>query len=128
MNIIPSVGSEVRVVIQSPNYNIFTSKENPKQQTVIAGRVIRPLAHVAANNFCVATGNPQFPVSVISIKNCVEIKVLSGNTNTIKTFEVRGSKGSVYTVTKAGQHFSCTCPGFKFHGGKCKHISQIKNS
>ena len=39
---------------------------------------------------------------------------------------VAGSKGKVYSVIidyKEGH--SCSCPGFAFHGRKCKHINAL---
>lgn len=42
-----------------------------------------------------------------------------------QTWEVAGSKGDVYTVSKAGEFYSCTCSGHKFRG-KCKHVDEIK--
>lgn len=49
--------------------------------------------------------------------------------STIKTetFEVTGSTGNKYTVTKRGDELSCDCPAGKFRG-YCKHSKQIKDS
>jgi|TARA_R110002110_G_C13317902_1_gene705835 hypothetical protein len=37
---------------------------------------------------------------------------------------VEGSKGNRYTVTKIGDAFKCSCPGFSFRR-KCKHSEKI---
>ena len=37
---------------------------------------------------------------------------------------VEGSKGNKYTVTKVGDTFKCSCPGFGFRR-KCKHSQRI---
>jgi hypothetical protein len=42
-----------------------------------------------------------------------------------ETFEVIGSTGNKYTVTKRGDNISCDCPAGKFRG-YCKHAKQIK--
>ena len=42
-----------------------------------------------------------------------------------ETFEVTGSTGNKYTVTKRGDKLSCDCPAGKFRG-YCKHIKQIE--
>jgi len=45
----------------------------------------------------------------------------------IKTeeFEVTGSTGNKYIVTKRGNELKCDCPAGKFRGS-CKHSKQIK--
>jgi hypothetical protein len=40
-------------------------------------------------------------------------------------WEVMGSKGDKYYVTKTEDGLSCTCSGFKFRG-ECKHVKQIE--
>lgn len=37
------------------------------------------------------------------------------------TIAVEGSNGKKYYVTKVGNKYSCTCPGFMFRH-KCKHV------
>jgi hypothetical protein len=39
---------------------------------------------------------------------------------------VTGSKGSIYTVSKNGERYSCTCTGFQFRR-KCKHTQEFDN-
>ena len=43
-----------------------------------------------------------------------------------KTFEVKGSKGKIYKVTKTGSKWKCECRGFQFRQD-CKHIQNLKN-
>ena len=42
-----------------------------------------------------------------------------------ENFEVTGSTGNKYIVTKHGDTFNCDCPAGKFRG-TCKHIKSIK--
>jgi hypothetical protein len=42
-----------------------------------------------------------------------------------QTWEVKGSKGDVYTVSLADCRWSCTCPGAIFRGA-CRHIETKK--
>lgn len=42
-----------------------------------------------------------------------------------QAFEVEGSNGKKYYITKIGAKYSCTCPGFTFRH-TCKHIAEIK--
>ena len=39
-------------------------------------------------------------------------------------WEVRGSKGDIYTVNLLDGRWSCTCPGSTFRG-TCRHISEL---
>jgi len=43
----------------------------------------------------------------------------------VETFEVIGSTGNKYTVTKRDNQFSCDCPAGKFRG-RCKHSAQVQ--
>ena len=43
----------------------------------------------------------------------------------VKSIQVKGSKGKTYTVTKQGDTWKCSCPGFQFRG-KCKHITNLQ--
>mgnify|MGYP003132580288 CR=1 FL=1 len=42
-----------------------------------------------------------------------------------ETFEVTGSTGNKYIVTKRGNDIRCDCPAGKFRG-TCKHAKQIE--
>ena len=44
-----------------------------------------------------------------------------------KTWQVKGSKGSTYTVKLSNGLYSCTCAGYGFRR-KCRHIEGIKNA
>jgi hypothetical protein len=40
------------------------------------------------------------------------------------SWQVQGSKGTTYTVTRKSQVMRCTCPGFNFRG-KCRHVEAV---
>ena len=42
-----------------------------------------------------------------------------------RTLQVKGSKGSTYTVTQRGNVWTCECRGYQFRGD-CKHIESLK--
>ena len=113
MKSLPSIGSTVTVNCQ------YITKS-----TTFTGVVVNPYRWVSADEFCLQTGNPEFPVSVINLANVVDLKILSGSTTNTRKFKVSGSKGE-YLVTLSNEHFSCSCIGFKYHN-KCKHITKVK--
>jgi len=41
-----------------------------------------------------------------------------------QTWEVRGSKGDIYTVNLLDGRWSCTCPGGMFRG-VCRHVAEL---
>jgi len=41
-----------------------------------------------------------------------------------QTWEVRGSKGDIYTVSLSDGRWACTCPGSMFRG-TCRHITEL---
>ena len=41
------------------------------------------------------------------------------------SWEVEGSTGNKYTVRRAQEAYSCSCPGFGWRR-KCKHVEQVK--
>ena len=43
-----------------------------------------------------------------------------------KTWSVKGSTGSIYTVKLAGGSYSCSCAGFGYRR-KCRHITEIRD-
>mgnify|MGYP004044735779 CR=1 FL=1 len=43
-----------------------------------------------------------------------------------KSWNVKGSKGNIYTVKLSEGVYSCSCPGYGFRR-KCRHITEIKN-
>ena len=113
MKTLPSVGSTVSVDCQ------YITKS-----ATLTGVVVNPHRWLSSNEFCLQTGNKEFPISVINLANVVDLKILKGSTTNIRKFKVAGSKGE-YIVTLSDKHFSCTCIGFKYYN-KCKHITKVK--
>ena len=71
------------------------------------------------------------PVREISLDRVIALEFLDGQTaqkEQVKTdVEVKfakGSKGNVYTVTRNGTKYTCTCPGFVFRK-HCKHVTEF---
>ena len=79
----------------------------------------------AANAICLSTGEPKFKFRVIQKDSIVGYEDQVAPKNTIKTWQVKGSKDNVYTVTEDHGRWSCTCTGFEFRHN-CKHIADLR--
>ena len=47
---------------------------------------------------------------------------------TVRRFNSRTKAGVVYDVNLLNGRFVCTCPGFQYHDGTCKHVEDVKKS
>jgi hypothetical protein len=70
--------------------------------------------------------------SVISIERVKSLKILDSKPNqespmenAVNTFEIKGSKGDIYTVVLDGEKASCNCQAGS-HGRLCKHIKTAR--
>lgn len=113
MKSLPNVGSTISV-----NCQFYTGP------ATFTGVVVNPYRWLEDGEFCLQTGNKDFPVSVINLKSVVDLKIIKGSSTNIRKFKVSGTKGD-YIVTLSGKHYSCSCIGFKYHN-KCKHINKVK--
>jgi hypothetical protein len=120
---IPNIDSSVEVTTRFRSISYFSDQEY--QYHTVRGKVVKNDKWVGADSFSVYTGNPKFPVSVISLKRVADIKLISGSETKIRQFKVAGSK--TYMVSLSGNHFSCECIGFKYYA-KCKHITAVKKT
>ena len=122
---IPSANSIVKVTVSFRNINYYTSESKPFDESIIEGVVVNNPKWVDANSITIETGNKDFPVSIISIKNIKKVDIIKGSTSdSTKYFNIQGSKGSTYVVSVRENQYSCTCTGFKYHG-KCKHGEEV---
>jgi hypothetical protein len=78
------------------------------------------------NQLALSTGNPEFPFRVINKSHIISInnQAMEQKDLSIKTFNVKGSKGDSYTVTVDSGKMHCTCSGFQFRKS-CKHIKEV---
>ena len=122
---IPSANSVVKVIVSKRNINYYTSESKPFEDYIIEGVVVDNPKWADANSITIETGNKDFPVSMISIKNIKNVEIIKGSTSdSTKYFNIQGSKGSTYVVSVRENQYSCTCTGFKYHG-KCKHGEEV---
>lgn len=69
--------------------------------------------------------------SVIYFKRILNLEVLEKGDappppSNVKYFEVTGSKGDLYTVTKTGEKWSCNCQAGN-RGITCRHIKEAQS-
>lgn len=122
---IPSANSVVKVTVSFRNINYYTSESKPFTESIIEGVVVNNPKWADADSITIETGNKDFPVSMIAIKNIKKVDIIKGSTSdSTKYFNVQGSKGSTYVVSVREHQYSCTCTGFKYHG-KCKHGEEV---
>ena len=126
----PDIGSYVTVTTDYTDY-FKPFALNVKRQRAQSGIVVVSDKLDNPNTFRLATGKTEFPEAVISLSHVISIVDGDGieadsaaaEPETIETWQVDGSKGNVYTVTRNGEKWSCTCVGFQFRK-ICKHIKE----
>lgn len=121
---IPTPGSQIKVTLR---YSMGPAMVPPQPDYIeFQGRVLEPFKWLTDREFCME-GEPGVPVRVINASNIVDLKLISGSTEKIKTsvetWTVTGSKGNKYTVSRWPSGWSCTCPGFQFRKS-CKHTAK----
>jgi hypothetical protein len=119
---IPMPNSIVSVTTKYRNISYYSKDEF--SYLTKKGKVIKSLKWVPADSFCIETGDPKFPISVIKMCHVTNIEIVTGEFISVRKFKVKGRKGE-QIVSLSGEHFSCDCIGFKYHS-KCKHVTAVK--
>lgn len=133
---IPQVGQVVKVVCRNigthkpvfvPSWNDWTPS-SPETVTYV-GVVVKRDYWLKDDEFNMTSKDKRFPIRTIRMTNVVSINgedVDSASGDKVETRIVKGSKGNVYTVViRNGVAESCTCPGYRFHNGRCKHLKMV---
>lgn len=125
----PAIGSEVTVTVRQKNNYYFD--KNPTFDTAFKGTVVTSNKWDAPNTIKLHTSNEKYPDSIIPLEWVVDIAYTDGTVplqvevdNNTKTWQIAGSKGAIYTVTRKFNRYSCTCTGFQFRK-HCKHIDSV---
>jgi hypothetical protein len=126
---IPLVGSVVQVTTKHPEIFYFSAEKY--RLNTITGTVLKSEKWMGPAQFSVATGNPNFPVSIIDASNVHKLDVLTGSSKKItaqgdeRVFKVHSkSTQKDYIVTVKGIKLQCTCVGFEYRK-HCKHASAV---
>jgi|688.fasta_scaffold343545_2 hypothetical protein len=122
---VPTVGSVVKV---RTSYSQGPRMIPPRPAYhEYEGKVLSPYKWLNDRQFCMS-GDNDWPIRVITMDFVQDLNILSGDFKNIetdvKTWEVSGSKGNKYVVTRNSQGWSCTCTGFQFRK-QCKHVSEL---
>jgi hypothetical protein len=124
----PTIGSKVIVKTKfSQGASMI-----PKQSTeiVFEGTVLNSYKWMTDREFCLS-GDSDWPIRVVNMSQVIDIKLIEGELRSInldtKIWNVSGSKGSKYVVTKNSSKWDCTCPGFGFRK-TCKHVSELSRN
>jgi len=122
--IVPEVGAHIEVTVANPQ----ASGQIPPGPglTVWRGEVLAPHRWLTDREFCM-TGDSAWPVRVINMSLVRGLRFVTGQGRTIntavQTWQVPGSRGNVYTVTKNAAGWSCTCAGWQFRRN-CRHVTE----
>jgi len=130
---VPPVGSKVTVVVSNDTSWMLI---DAPQERIISGTVVRSADWDAENTFRLFTGNPHNPTSVIPVSHVKSVTDGAGKTvkmNAVRmidrgepkidAWQVTGSKGDIYTVTRTDDFWTCSCVGFQFKRN-CGHIKK----
>ena len=124
----PVVGKQASVTVRFPNIYYY-SKEKWNYFTY-TGTVGKNDKRVPDGSFLLLCQDAFMPARVIALRNVTELKYVDGTKakkatvdEVVKVWQVNGSNGNVYTVTRDGNTMTCTCPGFTFRK-KCRHTEE----
>jgi len=125
---VPTVGSVVKVRTQySQGPRMFPPQPDHR---LYEGKVLTPYKWLNDRQFCMS-GDEKWPIRVITMDFVQEINIVSGSFKEIdtgiKTWEVKGSKGNSYVVTRNTKGWNCTCSGFQFRK-QCKHVNELSKA
>jgi hypothetical protein len=128
---IPAVGTQVVVVIE----NLSRVRSWDPHTLTFEGAIAPKFKWLDMDEFCLTTGDPGFPIRSIKQGRVVSITV---NGQTVENtpadkatppktgvWQVQGSKGDFYTVSRNGDRWTCSCVAGGF-GRMCKHAKSMQ--
>lgn len=126
-----AVGSQVTVVVE----NLSRRHAWDPKTVQFEGQVIKNLRGLGDDQVCLTTGDPLFPVRIIrksrilsmSEGGLTQVQTLDKPRVEMGVWQITGSKGDTYTVTRNGDRWSCDCKAMQFGRNTCKHIKQAQS-
>jgi hypothetical protein len=129
----PSIGKRLTVTTEYPKKGFAPNVTSTHTKS---GVVVKSEHYDDPSSFRLATGDRNFPISVVPLDFVKGIIYEDGSKGdmkqekiiTVTAWEVKSDsrKGGSYTVTKDGNHYSCTCLGFQYRKS-CRHVIKIKS-
>jgi len=99
------------------------------QRKVYRGEVLKSYRWLTDREFCMK-GDDSWPIRVINLGNVVRLEFESGSGIQLNTqarvWEVTGSGGNRYLVSRDSTGWSCDCKGFQFRRN-CRHITEVSS-
>jgi hypothetical protein len=121
----PNPGSVIEIEVM----DIFGPRMIPPQPESrrYTGTVVKSHKWLTDREFCM-TGDAAWPIRVINLGMVRDMRILQGDAtnvdSSVQTWEVKGSRGDRYLVTRDAQGWSCDCKGFQFRKN-CRHIAEL---
>jgi hypothetical protein len=123
---LPELNKQIDVTTR--HRNIFYYNEDLYDEYSYTGTVGRNDSRAPEGSFVLLSNDPIMPIRVIALRNVIKLKYKDGTAiqkkeQVTKIWQVKGSKGQYYTITKDGGKINCSCPGFQFRK-TCKHTQE----
>ena len=119
-----NIGDKIQVKVRSIDANI--NNKTGWKEVIMEGVVVKGTPHLdPPNTFCLLTGNPEFPISIINLSSVVDYKLLGVSCQQLPNDRTR----FVIFQSKNGDHkirihnsgyVACDCIGFHYRR-RCSH-------
>ena len=123
------VGSTVTIKVRNPQWAMrkaFANYVHVPEFNEYTGTVIKNHKAIREGQIGLSTDETSFKMRVIDLDRIVGMEDSLPSPNVmIKTYNIQGSKGNIYTVTQDRSYWDCDCPGFRFRN-QCKHVDRFK--
>lgn len=123
----PQPGSVIEIELEyATDRNMIPPRTEPRR---LRGEVLKSYRWLTDREFCLS-GDSTWPIRVINLGNVVSMRFESGSgteVNTaVRSWEVTGSGGNRYLVTRDAAGWRCDCKGFQFRRN-CRHITEVSS-
>lgn len=123
-------GDMTTIRVKNPKWpyrKVYASYMSIPEFNTYTGMVIRNHKILRGSQIGLTTGDPKFDMRIIDIEDIVECNDIKKTVekNEYRVWNITGSKGNKYTVTKDHGYYSCSCIGFGFRR-HCKHVDTVK--
>lgn len=126
------VGDRVRVTMRWPESYIHATE--PFRYNTYEGTVVKSNSQLdPPGTFNLLTGNPEYPVSIITLKHVINIEYMGSGikipvrANRTRYIVVQTTKGTEHRVgIHSTGHLSCDCMGYQYRK-QCRHMTYAQS-